>query len=231
MKKEEFYTETNSVKDKEESIIKTILFQGDYITDCGRDRSDFEDLGSGYPRLVEAHIGLENPGEFIFINNGVSGNRVPDIYARIVGDIITLHPDYMSILIGVNDVWRSVDSGCGTGIKRFQKVYDMLLEEIKEELPETKIIILEPFLRGLATDDREYFPDRYSVFRKGVAELSVIAKKIAEKHGDLFFELQSIFDEAAAKAPSPYWFSNGVHSTAKGHELIKKQWLKAFDRL
>ncbi len=212
--------------------MKTILFQGDSITDCGRDRSDFEDLGSGYPRLVEAHIGFENPGEFIFINNGISGDRVPDIYARIVGDIITLRPDYMSILIGVNDVWRSIDSGCGTGIKRFQKVYDMLLEEIKEELPETKIMILEPFvLRGSATDDCEDYPDRYSVFRSGAEETARVAKKVAEKHGVLFVELQKAFDEAATLAPAPYWLSDGVHPTAKGHELIKRQWLASFKKL
>lgn len=212
--------------------MKTILFQGDSITDCDRDRDDFENLGRGYPHLVEAHLGFEQPGEFFFINKGVGGDRVPDIYARIVSDIITLQPDYISILIGVNDVWRSIDSCCGTGIKRFEKVYDILLEELKEELPKAKIMILEPFiLKGFATDDCEEFPDRYSIFRNGVEETAKVAKKVAEKHGVLFVELQKVFDEAAKLAPAPYWLSDGVHPTAKGHELIKRQWLNAFGTL
>ena len=56
--------------------MKIILFQGDSITDCGRSRTDFEYVGSGYPMLVKAQLGFENPGEYAFQNRGVSGNRI-----------------------------------------------------------------------------------------------------------------------------------------------------------
>ncbi|MBQ9920892.1 MAG: lysophospholipase, partial [Clostridia bacterium] len=83
-----------------------ILFQGDSITDAGRARDNDINLGTGYPMLVKATLGFEEPGKYEFFNRGISGNRVVDLYARIKNDIINLKPDVMSILIGVNDVWH-----------------------------------------------------------------------------------------------------------------------------
>ena len=86
-----------------------ILFQGDSITDVGRTRDNNDiAMGSGYPLLVKGALGLDNPGKMEFINRGISGNRIVDVYARIKRDIINLKPDVMSILIGVNDVCMSL---------------------------------------------------------------------------------------------------------------------------
>ena len=85
---------------------KLILFQGDSITDAGRNRENDAGTGTGYPTFVKGELGLSNPGEYEFINRGISGNRIVDLYARIKADIINLKPDYMSILIGVYDVWH-----------------------------------------------------------------------------------------------------------------------------
>ena len=67
-----------------------ILFQGDSITDADRSRNDSSRLGRGYPLLVEASLGLEAPGEHEFLNRGISGNRIVDVYARIKCDIINV---------------------------------------------------------------------------------------------------------------------------------------------
>lgn len=212
--------------------MKTILFQGDSITDAGRSRERLDELGYGYPRLVEATLGYENPNEYAFQNRGVSGNRILDVYSRIVKDILNIKPDYMSILIGVNDIWHGIDWQNGTGTERFEKVYDILLTELKSELPELKIMILEPFLlKGSATDIRDEQPERWEVFSHGVYELAKIAKKLANKHNLKFVELQCKFDEATKLAPPNYWLADGVHPTAKGHELIKREWLKAFHEI
>ena len=104
---------------------KVILFQGDSITDCGRDRNVSESIGTGYPRLTAAKLGFENPGEYTFYNRGISGNRIVDLYARIKLDIINLKPDYMSILIGVNDVWHEVMRKNGVDTKKFEKIYSI----------------------------------------------------------------------------------------------------------
>ena len=212
--------------------MKTILFQGDSITDCGRSRNSDEDLGNGYPRLIEASLGYKQPGAFHFVNRGVSGDRVPDVYARIVCDLINVKPDYLSLLIGVNDIWHGIDRNNGTGAARFAKVYDLLLCEVREALPDVKILLLEPFvLPGRATDDRPDQPDRFAVFQSGVRELAAITKQTAKAHGAAFVELQKLFDEAALQAEPSYWLADGVHPTAKGHALIARAWMQAFRKI
>ena len=127
--------------------MKTILFQGDSITDCGRNREMITSTGVGYPLLVKAQLGFENPGEYTFINKGISGNRIVDLYARIKADIINLKPDYISFLIGVNDVWHEFGGHNGVDADKFEKIYTMLIEEIKEvELLGSK------FFRGCLID-------------------------------------------------------------------------------
>lgn len=212
---------------------KLILFQGDSITDCGRSRdpqSDF--IGTGYPLLTKAVLGLENPNEYNFINRGISGNRIVDVYARIKADIINLKPDYMSLLIGVNDIWHEIGSQNGVAPEKFEKIYDMLLSEIKEALPDLKIMILGAYvLEGPSTCNTEEQPDRWERFSKGTKINADIAKKLAEKHGLIFVSLQDAFDKACEKAAPTYWAADGVHPTPMGHELIKNEWLKAFKLL
>jgi lysophospholipase L1-like esterase len=217
---------------KRGNSMKRILFQGDSITDADRARADDKYIGRGYPLLVKAQLGVEHNGEYDFINKGISGNRVIDLYARIKKDIINLAPDYISILIGVNDVWHGIDWANGTGYERFYKVYSMLVAELKAELPNIKIMILEPFvLKGYATANREDQPERFKIFREGVLEMARLAKRVAEENGIKFVPLQEKFDEAAKTAPDTYWLGDGVHPTAMGHELIKREWLKAFGEI
>lgn len=225
--------------------MKTILFQGDSITDCGRDRKAAEGkfsfkkligksevLGNGYPLLVTRELEKANPGKYTYINRGVSGDRILDVYARIVKDIIKIKPDYMSLLIGVNDVWHELLCDNGTTAKRYEKVYDIVISELKEEFPELKIMILEPFvLEGNATKSVPEDPDRYNKFRKGVEEMASIAKAIAQKHNLKFVPLQAKFDEEAKKFSAAEMASDGVHPTPRGHELIRNEWLKAFGEI
>ena len=82
-------------------MVKRILFQGDSITDCKRIREDNISMGVGYANMVKAELGYEYPEKYEFINRGIGGNRIVDVYARIKSDIINLQPDYMSLLIGV----------------------------------------------------------------------------------------------------------------------------------
>ena len=205
--------------------MKTILFQGDSITDCNRETG----LGKGYPMLVTAQLGFENPEQYTFVNRGVSGSRIVNLYSRIKQGIINLKPDYMSILIGVNDVWHEFDFQDGVDAEKFEKMYCMLIEEIKEALPDIKIMILEPFcLRGVATDNTDKIPNKWNIFRSEVQKRAEKSKAVAEKYNLTFVPLQDKFDEAAKTTENTYWTSDGVHPTTMGHELIKREWLKAF---
>ncbi len=207
--------------------MKTILFQGDSITDAGRSYDEnYDHLGGGYPKLVRAFLGFENPNKYRFINKGISGNRIVDVYARIKADIINQKPDVMSILIGINDVWHEFGHKNGVDGEKFFKIYSMLIEEIKEALPDVKIMILEPFtLKGSGNCDY------YDEFRKETLIRAEKTKLIAEKYNLSFIPLQNKFDEAAKTTPEGYWLADGVHPTDMGHELIKREWIKAFNAL
>lgn len=204
-----------------------ILFQGDSITDCGRSRNNDAELGMGYPMLIKAALGLKHPGEYEFFNRGVGGNRIPDLYARIKSDILYLKPDVLSILIGVNDVWHELAPiPNGVGANKFFKIYSLLIEEIREALPQTKILILEPFaLPGSGTQEQ------WDYFLAETQKRAQMSRRIAERYGLTYVELQAGFDELAKMAPADMWLSDGVHPTPMGHEYIKRQWCQAFESL
>lgn len=203
--------------------MKTILFQGDSITDAGRSREDDTNRGIGYPMLVSARLAFEYPGRYRFLNRGCSGNRVVDIYARIRSDIINLKPDVMSILIGVNDVWHELALQNGVDAEKYYRIYAMLIKEVREALPGVRIMILEPFvLKGTAT------MDCWDIFRSEVEKRAEKARNVAEEYNLIFVPLQNKFDEALKIAPSDYWLWDGVHPTEAGHELILREWLKGF---
>ena len=206
-----------------------ILFQGDSITDCYRVKEgDGLDLrmGMGYAMLCQAELMCQEPNKYEVMNRGISGNRINDLYARIKKDIINLKPDVMSILIGVNDVWHEFGEQNGVDADKYFKIYSMLIEEVKEALPDIKIMILEPFCLKERGNDA-YWDE----FKVEVAKRGKMAKKVAEKFNLPFIPLQGKFDEAAKLAPNAYWLVDGVHPTAAGHFLIKNEWIKAFKNL
>lgn len=213
--------------------MKTILFQGDSITDCSWDRKDPRSLGNGYPYLVAAKLGLEFPSEYTFYNRGISGNRIVDLYARIKADIINLKPDYLSILIGVNDVLHEIAYQNGVDTEKFEKIYTMLLEEIREALPQTKILLMAPFvLNGSATANTDDKPGRWQTFRTEVDKRIEVVDRLGDRFKLPVLHLQERFDECVSKNQSnSYWLRDGVHPTASGHEMIAREWLRAFHML
>ena len=173
-----------------------ILFYGDSITDMGRDRESEHPafkMGIGYPNFIAGELHFNEPNRYEIVNRGISGNRIVDLYARIKVDVWNHNPDVLSILIGVNDVWHEWSVQNGVEIERWEKVYRMLIEDTKKQLPDLKIIICEPFiLEGEATDGEE----RWKKFLE-VKDYAKVAKKIAEDYGAYFVPLQDKFDEAA----------------------------------
>ncbi len=189
-------------------------------------------MGNGYANFVKAELGLDFPGEYEFINRGISGDRVVSVYARIKRDFINLKPDYASIYVGVNDVWHEISQQNGVDTPKFEKIYSMMLDEIIEACPDIKLMLIAPFvLEGKGTCNDEEHPDRFDVFRRDVDEKIAAVKRIGEKYGLPVIDLQPAFDEGMKKAPSEYWTKEGVHPTPCGHEIIKRLWLEAFEKI
>jgi len=216
----------------QEDTMTRILFQGDSITDMMRSREDENQSGVGYPTLVKARLGHDHPGEYAFFNRGIGGNRITDVYARIKSDIINLHPDCMSLLIGVNDMWQNWALKCGVDLDKFELIYDLLLEEVREALPDIKLMLMEPFLlRGFMTENTEEIPHRFETLRGLLTDYSAAVSRLARKHEAVFIPLQERFDRASKSAKDTYWLYDGVHPTAMGAELIARAWLEGFAQL
>lgn len=204
-----------------------ILFQGDSITDVGRntERGSQCSIGQGYALMVCGELGARFPGSYTFENRGVSGNRIVDIYSRIKIDCWNLEPDVISLLIGVNDVWHEVGGQNGVEAPRFERVYRMLIEDTKERLPNVKLMLMEPFvLKGEATEGN------WDFFRTEVAKRADIVRKLSEEYRLSFVPLQKKLDEACKCCPAEYWVPDGVHPSPAGHRLIADAWLDVFNK-
>lgn len=204
-----------------------ILFQGDSITDALRNYTNDSYLGQGYVTMTAGKLSFAHPGEYSFLNRGISGHRVVDLYARWKKDTLNHQPDIITILIGINDCWHELGDGCnGVEADRFEQVYDMMLAFTRQRLPETKIVILEPFvLRASATEEN------WEYFSREVPLRAQAAKRMAEKHGCRFVPLQADFDAACEKAPASHWLMDGVHPNLAGSELIAHKLAEAIEQL
>jgi lysophospholipase L1-like esterase len=202
-----------------------VLFQGDSITDCGRNRGSAEPnstgaLGTGYPLLVTAAVLAAHPDRGLrFYNRGISGNKVPDLQQRWTADALDLQPDVLSILIGVNDFWHKLDNRYAGTVQDYEQQYAALLDQTRRALPRVHLIVLEPFvLRVGAVDDR-WFPE--------FDQRRAAAARVAKQARATFVPLQTVFDRHLRSAPPAYWAADGVHPTPAGHGVIAEQWRRA----
>lgn len=202
-----------------------IVFFGDSITDMGRNRETEGTVwsyGYGYPYVIQSRLSEENPTKHQLINRGISGDRTVDLYARIKADVWNLEPDVLSILIGVNDVWHEITKQNGVEINRFERVYQTIIKETKEQLPNVKIILIEPFvLYGTAT--KEHFEEF-----QNIKEYAKIVKKLAKKYNLPFVQLQEKFDEMTKRYCVETYLYDGVHPHIAGSTLIATEWLQVF---
>lgn len=198
--------------------MKTILFQGDSITDCGRNRESKSSLGAGYAFMTAGKIAMDYPGRYQCINKGISGNRVVDLYARIKADAINLKPDIMTVLIGVNDVWHEFNKQNGVSNEKYAMILEMFLREVMEACPEIKIILLEPFvLPGTANEAN------FEAFDHEVRLRAASCKAVAQKLNLPFIPLQEALEARAALSEPAHVLGDGVHPTCCGHELISRK--------
>jgi lysophospholipase L1-like esterase len=202
-----------------------VVFQGDSITDAGRNRDSANAnaagaLGNGYPLLVASAVLAARPASGLrFYNRGISGNKVPDLQQRWTTDTVDLHPDVLSILIGVNDFWHKLDHGYNGTVQNYEQQYTALLDETRRALPRVHLIVLEPFVLRTGAVDARWFPE-FDQRRAAAARVATHARAT-------FVPLQSIFNQRARTAPPEYWAADGVHPTPAGHAVIAEHWRRA----
>jgi lysophospholipase L1-like esterase len=215
---------------KKNSIIEkgfTILFQGDSITDADRDRkrdsiaNDPRALGTGYAFNIATRLLADRPDDNLkMFNRGNSGWKVPQLASSWDRNCISIIPDVLSILIGVNDFWHTIAFGAkfkGT-VETYETGYRALLQRTFKELPNIKLIICEPFVLRCGVVNEKWFP-QFDQYRTA-------AKKMAGEFDALFVPFQTMFDKATEKAPPEYWLYDGVHPSNPGAQLMAQEWLK-----
>jgi lysophospholipase L1-like esterase len=200
-----------------------ILFQGDSITDAGRNKEDMSynnarALGSGYAMLAAADLLVDFSHLNLRIyNKGISGNKVYQLAERWDKDCLDLKPDILSILIGVNDFWHKLNGNYNGTLDIYRNDYIALLERTKKALPDVKLIICEPFaIAGVKAVDQKWYPDFYG-YQK-------VAREIADKFNAVFIPFQKIFDEGMKKTNGSYWTGDGVHPSLAGAQLMAETW-------
>lgn len=196
-----------------------ILFQGDSITDCGRDRSDIHNLGNGYAKFSAELIAAKYPDAlFEFINQGIGGDRAESLLARWENEAIAHDPDVISILIGVNDTWHHANPA-DNWMKHsyFEHCYRSILTALKEKT-HAKIIMIEQFL--LYTPDKAYF-------REDLAPKIEITRKLAREFADAYIPMDGLFAKASVEKEPTYWAADGVHPTEAGAKLMAGYYLDA----
>ena len=200
-----------------------ILFQGDSITDAGRDKRNFHDLGEGYPKYAAELIKAEYPDvDFEFINLGISGNRTCQLFDRLYSDAIALEPDIISILIGINDIWHRHSHLILTSDEQIELNYRSILKNIKART-NAKIIMMAPFL--LDTTDKEGV-------REDLKKILPVIYKLADEFADVFIPLDKHFDKALMSQPEPkYYSADGVHPNDNGRKFIGEIYADAIKAL
>ena len=183
-----------------------VLFQGDSITDAGRDYADPHHLGDGYPKYAAEAIRERFPDEtFEFINLGISGNRTTDLLERWQKDCIAVQPDVLSILIGINDTWRRYDSNLPMTVEEYETNYRRLVQDVKENTKAAK-----------------------ECFREDLDPKILAARRVARDYADMFLPLDGLLAAASVIEEPSHWSGDGVHPNEAGSRLIGRYYAEAF---
>lgn len=201
---------------------QTIEFIGDSITDCGRARpvGIKQGLGEGYVAFVDAFLQTWCPERRIrVLNTGCGGHRVTDLEARWQEDVLDLRPDWLSVMIGINDVWRQFDNALETNqvpLDHFERVYRSLLERTRPGLK--GLVLMTPFfIEPNLSDPMRACMDRYGD----------VVKKLATEFDAILVDVQKAFGRYLEHRPSQSLCGDRVHPNKTGHMIIARAFLNA----
>ena len=198
---------------------ESILFTGDSITDCGRAYpvGIGEGLGNGYVCLVDSLLAVNYPETRITVKNtGISGNRVTDLDGRWQSDVLDIAPDWLSIMIGINDVWRQFDvpDMAQVQIDLYEKIYRKLLNQTRGSLK--GLVLMTPYIIE---------PDLSDPMRAQMDLYSAVVKQLAVEFDAVFVDTQAAFDRYLLRRSSKSLCDDRVHPNLTGHMIIAKEFM------
>jgi len=194
---------------------ETVLFIGDSITDCSRSRPIGKGvgLGGGYVSLVDSMLASGFPEKEIrVLNLGINGNRITDLESRWQKDVLDLKPDWLVVLIGINDVWRQFDRPLDlnqVNIELFEEIFRKLLTDVRPSL--SGLVLLSPYFVEINIEHP---------MRNKMDGYGAVVRKIAEDFGANFVDLQSSFDRYLSCRSISSISDDQVHLNKIGHMKI-----------
>lgn len=201
-----------------------IVFAGDSVTDMNSTNPVgeglFDGLGFGYVRVVSNLLAACYPELTIRVtNSGISGNTSRDLLARYDRDVVALNPDWVSICIGINDVWRQFDSPAIPDGHVLPEEYERNVEEmiLRVRGKVKGIFILSPYIME---------PNREDMMRARMNEYVAICEKLAKKHGCTFVNLQKLYEDYCKIRHSSYIAWDRIHPNQIGATLMARAFLK-----
>jgi lysophospholipase L1-like esterase len=202
-----------------------LLMIGDSITDCGRAQPVGEGLGEalgrGYVSLVAAALGAAHPErEIRVVNMGTSGHQVRQLQERWQRDVLDQKPDWLSIMIGINDVWRQFDSPLRPEIHVRLPEYRRTLNEL--------VAAAKPGLQGLVLMTPYMIePSRKDAMRATMDRYGAVVRELARKHGAIFVDTQAAFDHVLRHVHPMALAWDRVHPNLTGHMVLARAFLHA----
>lgn len=213
-----------------------ILFQGDSITDAGRNKSIAEPniwLGGGYVSMIYETLKASHPNIEV-LNRGVFGNKTTDMYARWREDTLNIEYDVLSILCGINDIGFERRMHIGNDAEKFEYVYDRMLYEAGKFNPNGKIVLISPFLFKVRHYDELWkydIFDEWDLWCADIEEEGRIVKKLSQKYDALYIPAFDNFKELCLKNGWERYTVDGIHLSEEGNRLLARQWIdKVYER-
>ncbi len=198
-------------------MARPILFIGDSVTDCDRNREQFDGLGNGFVKLIDESKLFSDP----VLNRGISGDRIGNLEDRWQSDVLELRPQVLSILIGVNDTWRRYDDNDPTSAEDFTTRYRNLIIRTQSTL-DFKLYLCQPFILPVREEMKEWLGDLNEKIQ-GI-------KSLAQEFDATYVPFGDYFNSMIAELGMEGLAEDGIHPTELGHELMAKFWLQNFDK-
>ncbi len=212
-------------------MAKALLFQGDSLCDCGRDREQTAPntgLGNGYVAMIARRLVCDDPRTKVY-NRGVAGNRILDMYARWEEDAMLLDFDILTIMNGVNDVGFGIRLSSGASREKYEKFYALLLEETLRRKPATRLVLCQPFVLDVDNDWPPFGNDihtNYAEWHREIVARGEIVRRLADTYNAVFLPTREVMEEAVTRAEAKTWSADGIHPNAFGNELITQAWFR-----
>ncbi len=212
-----------------------ILFQGDSLTDCGRDRTGNDPVrayGCGYVNLIASRLMCDHPGTVVY-NRAYNGSRIADTYSRWIEDALNVDFNVLSILSGVNDIGFGIRMNQGADAKKFRMIYEIMLNEVLERKGSPALMLCEPFLFRIENNTPELGKDiveNWEQWNGQLEERQDIVRELAKEYKAVFVPFAERFKEAFKTAPPEHWSIDCIHATNAGHELMARTWLECAER-